>query len=404
MKPKKILYLENGIGYGGAVICMKLLAANLNRDKYYPIIVTSRNEQNYRRIREAADWLYIRDKFIDKEKLLKIIESIFQRLSIKGRFIAITVSAIDYLINLCPYLLKLLFCVKKEKVDLIHLNNEPVCNMAGVLAAWLLKIPCVGHVRGPTWNSRTSRWLYRRVDYFITASDWVKKEVLKLNVHEDKIRTVWDGREIDKFVFHGDKNKFRESLDLKPGQFSVGMVGLLNPWKGHKVFIEAAEKVLEQFPDCKLFIIGGPAEKHKSYESELKSFVCEKGLEKNLVFTGHRRDVTQVMGILDVIVHASIEPDPYPNVVIEGMFVGKPIIATNIGGPPEMIENYKTGILIPPKDPAVLAEKICYLLRNPDLRLSIGEAAKKVASGRNSIKNHVRQIEEIYEKVLNKVH
>ncbi|MCP4975818.1 MAG: glycosyltransferase family 4 protein, partial [Maribacter sp.] len=193
----------------------------------------------------------------------------------------------------------------------------------------------------------------------------------------------------------------REELMLKPGQLSVGMIGLLNPWKGHKVFIRAAQKVLTQFPDCKFFIVGAPAE-IITYDAELKSMVSEMKLEKSIVFTGHRNDAIQVMNAMDIIVQASIEPDPYPNVVIEAMAVGKPIIATNIGGPPEMIDNNKTGILVPPNDPSILTEKICELLNNKEFRHSMGEEARNVAFERNSIEAHVRQIENVYERIINR--
>ena len=400
--PKRVLYLENGIGYGGSAICLKLIVSHLDRSKYCPIIVTSRNEKDLSDFKNIAEWLYVPDRFIEREVIKRKVEDIFFKIKILPRRSSeITSSVVDYLINFFPYLFRLLRLVKKNQVDLIHLNNEALCNMGGVIAANLLKIPSISHVRGPAWDSRTSRFVYRNVDYFITVSEWIKKEVLKLNVPERKIKTIWDGRNLEEFNIQIDKAKIREEFGLQPKQPSVGMIGRLNPWKGHKVFIKASEKVLKQFPDCKIFIVGGAAQKHKQYEAEVKSIVYEKKLSENIIFAGQRKDVAQIMGILDVIVHASIEPDPYPNVVIEAMLAGKPVIASNTGGPVEMIENYKTGILIPPKDPAILGEKICQLLENRKMRMALGREAKKVAFERYSIENHVRRIEAIYEEVMN---
>lgn len=402
--PMRVLYLENAIGYGGSAICLKLIAAHLDKRKYYPIIVTSRNDEGHKDFKNVAEWLHVPDRFIEREIIKKKIEDIFFRLNIsQRRSIELTASIVDYSINFLPYLFKLIVLVKRKRVDLIHLNNEALCNMGGVVVAKLLKIPCISHVRGPTWDSRTSKWLYRNVDYFITVSDWIKGEVLKLNVPEDRIITVWDGRDLEEFNIQTDGARLRKELGLRPNQLSVGMVGVLNPWKGHKVFIEASEKFLDQFPDCKIFIIGSAPQKYMHYEAELKSIVYERKLGKNIIFTGHRKDVAQIMGILDIIVHASIEPDPYPNVVVEAMLAGKPIIASNMGGPVEMIENYKTGILILPKDPTILAEKICELLRNPKMRIALGKEARKVAVERYSIKKHVRRIEAVYEEVMSKL-
>ena len=203
MGQKRILYLENCIGYGGAAICMKLLVANINRDKYYPIVVTSQNNQNYQSIKEVADWYYIRDKFVERDYQKEIIETLFLKLKIKGRFVEVTNSLVDYIINFFPYLLRLLIFVKMKKVDLIHLNNDPLSNMAGVIVSKLLRIPCVCHVRGPViWDSKTIRWLYNNVNYFITVAEWVRGKVIKLGIVENKVQTINDGRVLDEFINH----------------------------------------------------------------------------------------------------------------------------------------------------------------------------------------------------------
>ena len=191
------------------------------------------------------------------------------------------------------------------------------------------------------------------------------------------------------------------SFGLSEKQLSVGIVGLIIPWKGHKVFVDAAQIVESKYPECKILVVGMAPDNCKEYEKELKKIVVEKGI-KNLVFTGHRDDIPNVMRTLDIIVHTSISPDPYPNVVIEAMAAENLSLQLILVGPPEMIENNKTGFLVPPNEPSVLAEKICELLRNRDLRHSIGEEAKKVAFKRNSIEAHVRQVENVYERIMNK--
>ncbi len=402
MEQKRVLYLENCIGYGGAAICMKLLAANINREKYYPIVVTSQNNQDYQKISEFADWYYIRDKFVDRDILKKRLWYFFSKLSIKGKFVEVLNSLADYILNFFPYLIRLLLFVKRKKVDLIHLNNDPLSNMAGVIVSRLLRIPCICHVRDPmTWDSKTIRRLYGSVDFIITVAEWLRGRVIKLGISENMVQTINDGRVLDEFIKPFDDEKIRKSIGLSESQLSLGIIGLLIPWKGHKVFVDAAQIVENRFPECKIFIVGGAPDNCKEYEEELKKMVVDKGI-KNLVFTGHKDNIPKIMRVLDIIVHTSILPDPYPNVVIEAMASGKPIVATNIGGPLEMIENNKTGFLVAPNNPSILAEKICELINNRDLRLSMGEEAKKVAFKRNSIEAHVRKVEDVYEMIMNK--
>ena len=98
--PKRILYLENGIGYGGSAICLKLIVSHLDRSKYYPIVVTSRNEKDHRDFKNIAEWLYVPDKFIEREVIKKKVEDLFFKIKIlPGRSSEITSSAVDYLIN-----------------------------------------------------------------------------------------------------------------------------------------------------------------------------------------------------------------------------------------------------------------------------------------------------------------
>ncbi len=386
---RKILYLENAIGWGGAAICLKLIAANLDKSKYHPIITAPHNDAKYSSYGEVAEWHHIPDRKIDKNELAQKT----------GTSVA---SAADYIFNVIPYVIKLLLLAKKERLDIIHLNNDPVCNLAGVLVARLLRVPCIGHVRGPVmWDSRVTRWLYGNVDYVITVADWVKSNVINLGVPESRIKTISDGRVLEEFIKPFNASNTRESLRLKPNELSVGMVGLLIPWKGHKVFIDAAEIVGRKFPECKLIVIGEAPESCKKYELELKAAVARSGI-KNLYFAGHRNDIPDVMRVLDVIVHASVEPDPYPNVVIEGMAAGKAVIASKLGGPLEMIDDYRTGMLVAPNEPASLAAKIGELLTNSELRLSLGAEARKTAFEKWSIVNHVRKLEEIYEMILQK--
>lgn len=400
--PIKILYLENAIGWGGAAICLKLIAKYLDKSKYYPIITTPYKDENYKGYKDVSEWRPIPgNRKINKKRTAQKISNIFNKVNIDDkRYSEFFASIVDYTLNVLPYIQKLYALAKKEKVDIIHLNNEPVCNMAGVIVAKILNIPCISHVRGPvTWDSRTSRWLYQNVTYYITVAEWIKKDVMKMGVPEYKIQTICDGRKLDEFEKSFNVEEVRKSLELKDGELSVGMVGRLNPWKGHRIFLDAAKIVERKVPDCKLFIVGGSSETYREYENELKKLVHEKNI-KNVVFTGQRDDIPNVMRSLDLIVHASVNPDPYPNVVLEGMAAGKPVIATNMGGPVEMIENYKTGLLIPPNDSAILANRIIELLSNKELSSSIGDEAKRVAFERYSIENHVKQIEDVYEKVL----
>ena len=153
------------------------------------------------------------------------------------------------------------------------------------------------------------------------------------------------------------------------------------------------------FPETKFFIIGKSPQKYGKYERELRVMVEQNDL-RNIIFIGHRNDVPNVMRTIDVIVHASVEPDPYPNVVIEGMASGCAVIASKLGGPIEMIDDGNTGLLVEPGVPRLLADGISRLLSDGELRKRLGSAAKNSALSRWSIENNVRELEDVYVKIL----
>jgi len=382
---KKILYLENGIGWGGAAICLKLIASHLNRDRFIPVIVSSHKDGEYQEYKKIAEWYWVPFRKPDRSR---------------GHALKRLASLSDYLLCLMPNVFRLLNLSRRIRPDIIHLNNEPVCNMAGVLVAKCLRIPCISHVRGPVeCDSPLTRWLYHQVDYLLCVSKWIKEGVLQLGIAPDKVETLVDGRDLEEFKREYDIESLRRELGLKEKELAIGMVGRLNPWKGHKTFIKAVALVEQELPDCKFFVIGGSAEVFQDYERELKEYVDSLNL-KRLVFTGQRPDIVKVMKSLDIIIHASEKPDPYPNVVLEAMACGRPVIASNIGGPPEMIEHGETGLLIPPANPIILAKSIKDLIQDRDLRESLGRRAKEVAFDRYDIKAHVGRLEDIYNRFL----
>lgn len=390
-RPKRILYLENAFGWGGAAICLKLMAQHLDRSKYLPVITTPHNDANYATYGEVSTWYHIPDRRFDKNALVK-------KYHVPSKLASIA----NYAANIIPYALRLCALVKREQIDLIHLNNEPINNMAGVIAARMCGIPCVSHVRGwVMWNSPMSRRLYNSVDHVITVADWVRESVLALGMSENRVQTINDGRILDEFLRPLDLDKTRESLGVEPGQLAVGMVGLLIPWKGHQVFLDAAEILQRTHPECILLVIGDAPANYNEYGKGLLVQARERSLF-NVRFVGRRGDIPDVMRALDVVVHASIEPDPYPNVVIEGMAAGKPVIASELGGPPEMINHLVNGMLLEPNNPIVLAESIGSLLDKPELRSSLGDEAKKTAFAKWSIHNHICQVEKVYDNLLDK--
>jgi len=176
----------------------------------------------------------------------------------------------------------------------------------------------------------------------------------------------------------------------------VGIVGRLAAWKGQHIFVQAAAKLLKAGHQAKFLVIGAPLFGEHSYEEELRQMAVSLGIAEHVEFLGFRRDVGAVMRTLDILVHASTSADPFPNVILEGMALGLPIVGSNGGGVPEMIVDGESGRLSPMGDAGGLARSLESYLRDPAGAKAIGRAGSIRVRQHFTAARSAREIEEIY--------
>jgi glycosyltransferase involved in cell wall biosynthesis len=400
---KNILYVENGIGYGGAVICLRHLVRNLDHTRYSPIVITGRTSLDYQAIANEAEWRHIADRHIDIVDLRRKLAAVsFLNKSPRLRFIINQLLArADDLFNFLPFFLQLLWNAKRFKADLIHANNEPLCNLAALLAGKILRIPIVCHVRGNQDGSRLMQWAYALPDHFISVSNWVAKSMQeKLHVPVDKISVIYDGIALEKLDLEADGTGFRKQYEIPENAFAVGLVGLLIPWKGQELFLDTAKLLRDSIPNLKMVIIGGTPDDCASYEKLLRQRVAKEQLEDIVIFTGHVAKMESVYNGLNIVVSASTSPEPLGTVVIECMAMGRPLIGPNHGGAAEMMEHNKTGLLFTPKDPVSLASEIEKFYLDSELQLRLGHNARLHALDTFAVGTHADKIQTLYDSML----
>ncbi|MEZ0154845.1 MAG: glycosyltransferase family 4 protein [Candidatus Reddybacter sp.] len=402
--PQKILYVENGIGYGGAIICLRHLVRNLDRARFIPMVVTGRTGPHYREIASEAEWKHIPDRHIDVVGAHRKIDPITWIDKAPGlRFIINQLLArADDLFNFLPFFLHLLWTAWRFKTDLIHANNEPLCNRAALLVGKVLKIPTVCHVRGDQDGSRLMSWAFKLPSHFTPVSHWVAESIRsKLGVPTEKINVIYDGLELDGLDPSTDGRPFRHLHQLTSDDFAVGLVGLLIPWKGQEIFLDAAKTLKEKIPNLKMLIIGGTPDDCLPFETMLKQRVKQEGLGSTVIFTGHVSDMPRVYNGLNIVVSASTSPEPLGTVVIESMALGRPLIGPNHGGAAEMIEHGRTGLLFEPKSAASLSDEIMCFYDSIEKRELYGTAARKHALKTFSVAAHVTEIQAVYNELIN---
>lgn len=401
-RPKRILFVENGIGYGGAIICLRHLVRNLDRSRFEPMVLTGRDGPLYRDIANDTTWRCIPDRIVDVPALRLKLERL--GLPARSRLLAWLLNQIlsrtDDLVNFLPCLLRTLVLMLRWKPAMVHLNNEPLCNRAALLAAWLLRIPTVAHIRGEQRGSLLMHGLFRLPTRFVTVSDWIARGVHRIGVPVEKIQRIYDGIELDKLDLHADGQSLRRQWGVPPQAFAVGLVGLLIPWKGQPLFLEAGRTLLAANPDLVLVLMGGTPDECRDYEAGLRAQALEPPFSGRVIFAGHVQDMSIAYKALDVVVSASTTPEPLGTVVIESMTLARPLVAPAHGGALEMVEHERTGLLFEPGNAAALAAQIQRLHDSPALCQALGQAARSKALQTFSITDHVRRIEAVFAQSL----
>lgn len=213
----------------------------------------------------------------------------------------------------------------------------------------------------------------------------------------EQFRVVFSGIDLAPFEHTQAKREaFRRALGVEDDEIIVGGVGRLEPVKGFAYFVAAARAVLREAPRV-LFVLAGAG----SQEAALRREAAPLG--DRFRFLGLRNDVPDMMAALDMLVVPSIN-EGMGRVLLEAGAAAKPVVAANVGGIPDLVEDGRTGLLVPPRDGAAIAGAVLALVRAPELRAAMGAAARAKTVPHYSLENMVRRIEAIYEELIDGKH
>jgi glycosyltransferase involved in cell wall biosynthesis len=192
---------------------------------------------------------------------------------------------------------------------------------------------------------------------------------------------------------------YRRELGLTPTDRVIGIVASLRRMKGHITLIDALPQILRDAPDVKCLFVGGAFVKEPAYEAELREYVHARGLAERVIFTGFRQDVPELVSLFDVFVLPSLW-EGLPSSILEAMALKKPVVATPVGGIPELVEPDVTGLLIPPNDPAALTEAVLTVLNDPARAGRMGQAGYDRIRTHFTLESLVTRTEAVYDQFL----
>jgi glycosyltransferase involved in cell wall biosynthesis len=297
---------------------------------------------------------------------------------------------------------RLVRTMRSGKFDIVH-THMFASNLLGRVAAMLAGVPVVVSTvqliaeREKWWEILLDRALQFKTDMMISSSEAVRRSFIKRGIREDKIITIYNGIDFSRFdgVDGGEaRNKIRLEFGVDDSSFLVGTVARLRRVKGIGYLIEAARHIVETIPDARFLVVGDGPQK-----AELEHKVEQFDLSSEFIFAGTRWDVPAILSALDLFVLPSLS-EALGIAVIEALLMRIPVVATNVGGVPEIVRSGETGLLVPPRDPTRLAEAIAYMHSNKDEAIAMAQAGERRVRGMFDIAHLARKQAELYERLL----
>ncbi len=345
--PIRLLRLFSRLNVGGPSIHVILLAAGLRERGYETRLVVGQESPREGNLLELAAEKHV----------------VCERLAGLGREVRPLADLLT--------LLRLVRVIRSYRPQIVH-THAAKAGVVGRVAARLSRVPIVVHtyhghsLRGYFGPTRSA--FYRRLeaglapltDVLVAVSDSVRDDLVSLGVAPaDRFRVVPLGLELERFRQPLPRGRLREEAGIPSEAPLVGAVGRLVPIKDIPTFLEAARQVRARRPDCHFAIVGDGSER-----AALESKSRDLGLDGSVRFFGWRRDLEAVFGDLDVVVNSS-RNEGTPVSLIEALAAGRPVVATRVGGTPDLLRDGAHGSLVPPADPQALATAILQALEAP---------------------------------------
>jgi glycosyltransferase involved in cell wall biosynthesis len=387
----KIAFLEENARIGGAEINVLNLLKNLDRRQFDPLAICP-----------------CEGPFTEQARAIGANVAIVSRLPLLSTSIHIKklkltnpLAVMYNLITFFPSALNLARFLKHEKVSVLH-TNSMLAHFYGALAARLAGIPCLWHVQDIVDPKQAFGIMRKALSW---SGKWLPHRIVAISrpvghmfrgKASDKVRVVHNGTDIRNYSPNNSGDKIRREFNIKQQEAVIGIVGRIVPWKGHKVFLQADKLVRKRRPHTKFLIVGDTANGKNQYSKGIKRLTQQLGLGESVIFTGFRSDVPEILSAMDILVHASTLPEPFGLTIIEAMASGKPVVATNGGGVPEILVNGVTGRLVPMNDVDALADAIVELLDDPEKRRAMGKAGRERVKKYFSVETFVQNLSDQY--------
>lgn len=287
---------------------------------------------------------------------------------------------------------KLVEIIKKEQINIVHARSR--------VPAWIAYFATrkTHTVFITTCHGYYKKHLFSYVMGFskrvIVLSNIIGRHMIDdFGVPYERIRLIPRSVDLERFKYVSPQKKRRE-------EFNVGIIGRITPLKGHLYFIKAMAKVASVIPRLKIWIVGDVPPSRQAYKEQLEVLVKRLGLWQATQFLGTQRDIPAILAHLDLLVLATVTHEAFGRVIVEAQASGVPVVATQVGGVVDIIEDQKTGLLVPPSDPTSMASAIIRIFKDIELSRNLTQNAYQKVKEKYNVELMVKNTIDVYKDAL----
>ena len=287
------------------------------------------------------------------------------------------------------------FCklLRKENVSILNTHSSLDSWTAGI-AGRLVGVPTIirtRHVSISIKNKLVYTWM---ADKVITTSNSIKEYVEKrCGFNGNKVFSIPTGVDLTRFKLDNHStDSLRKELELNSEHILIAIIGMIRWCKGLDIFLASAKILSERYPNARFLVVGFDPDGKIDFSGEIK----KQNLENVVHYLGFREDIPEILASIDILVSASTAAEGVSQAILQGLAMNRPVVATKIGGSPEVVIHQHTGLLVPPNDGKSLAQAVGELIDSPEKRKLFGENGGRLVLERYTSEQMIERIEEVY--------
>lgn len=284
---------------------------------------------------------------------------------------------------------------RREKVDVVN-THSGIDSWVGSVAAKIAGVPLLLRTRHISVPVRRGWYnlIYRWPDGYVTTGEMIREHLIAVGIPADRVVSIPTGVDVGRFSPDVPGDAVRAGFGVGRGEPLISVIGVLRSWKRHDVFLETVRLLRAQGSPVRALVVGeGPQRERIAGE------IAGKDLAGAVRMTGYRRDIPEIVAASDVVVLPSDRFEGVPQVILQALAMARAVVASPIGGIPEVVHHETTGLLCPAGDPPAFADAIARLLAAPELRRRLGAAGRDLVLSRYSSTAMCERTEEFYRRL-----